>query len=64
MMIMHGKAVRRGLSRSLMVVDLPFGSYEESPQQAFGNAAQVMRETGCGAVQARRRRAWPRRSAS
>ena len=50
MMIMHGKAVRRGLSRSLMVVDLPFGSYEESPQQAFRNAAQVMRETGCGAV--------------
>lgn len=50
MMIMHGKAVRRGLSRALMVVDMPFGSYEEGPQQAFRSAARVMTETGCGAV--------------
>ncbi|MBX3595948.1 MAG: 3-methyl-2-oxobutanoate hydroxymethyltransferase [Rhizobiaceae bacterium] len=50
MMILHGQAVRRGLERSLMVVDMPFGSYEESPQQAFRNASRVMRETGCGAV--------------
>lgn len=50
MMVMHGQAVARGLSRSLMVVDMPFGSYEESPQQAFRNAARLMRETGAAAV--------------
>lgn len=50
MMIMHGKAVRRGLERALMVVDMPFGSYERSPGQAFQNAAQVMARTGCAAV--------------
>ncbi|MER8402552.1 3-methyl-2-oxobutanoate hydroxymethyltransferase [Mesorhizobium sp. M1348] len=50
MMIMHGKAVRRGLERALMVVDMPFGSYEKSPEQAFRNAARVMAETGCAAV--------------
>lgn len=50
MMIMHGKAVRRGLERALMVVDMPFGSYEEGPEQAFRNAALVMAETGCAAV--------------
>lgn len=50
MMIMHAKAVRRGLSRSLMVVDMPFGSYEESPEQAYRNAARIMAETGSGAV--------------
>ncbi len=50
MMIMHGQAVRRGLERALMVVDMPFGSYEESRDQAFRNAARVMAETGCSAV--------------
>jgi 3-methyl-2-oxobutanoate hydroxymethyltransferase len=50
MMIMHGKAVRRGLERALMVVDMPFGSYEESKEQAFRNAATVMRETECEAI--------------
>lgn len=50
MMILHGQAVRRGLSRALMVVDLPFGSYEESPAQAVRYAARVMAETGCAAV--------------
>lgn len=50
MMIMHGKAVRRGLTRSMLVIDMPFGCYEESPQQAFANAARLMRETGAGAV--------------
>ncbi|MPZ12413.1 MAG: 3-methyl-2-oxobutanoate hydroxymethyltransferase [Kiloniellaceae bacterium] len=50
MMILHGKAVRRGLARALMVVDMPFGSYEESREQAFRNAARVMAETGCAAV--------------
>lgn len=50
MMVMHAKAVARGLTQSLMVVDMPFGSYEESPEQAFRNAATLMRETGAGAV--------------
>src|SRR3546814_4270893 len=50
MMILHGKAVRRGLERALMVVDLPFGTYEESPQQALRTSARVMAETGCAAV--------------
>jgi 3-methyl-2-oxobutanoate hydroxymethyltransferase len=50
MMVMHGKAVRRGLERALMVVDMPFGSYEEDRAQAFRNAARLMAETGCAAV--------------
>lgn len=50
LMIMHGAAVVRGSSRALVVVDLPFGSYEESKEIAFRNAARVMKETGCGAV--------------
>jgi 3-methyl-2-oxobutanoate hydroxymethyltransferase len=50
LMILHGKAVMRGSSRALVVVDMPFGTYEESPAVAFRNAVQVMKETGCGAV--------------
>src|SRR5918997_5021298 len=50
LMIMHGRAVMRGAKRALVVVDMPFGSYEESPAQAFHNAARVMQETGCTAV--------------
>jgi len=50
LMIVHGRAVVRGARRALVVVDMPFGSYEESPAQAFRNAARVMKETGCGAV--------------
>lgn len=50
LMIMHGKAVVRGTKRALIVVDMPFGTYEESPNVAFRNAATVMKETGCGAV--------------
>ncbi|KEJ90113.1 3-methyl-2-oxobutanoate hydroxymethyltransferase [Sulfitobacter donghicola] len=50
MMVLHGKAVKRGLKQSMMVIDMPFGSYEEGPQQAFRNAAHLMRETGAGAV--------------
>ncbi|GGO61662.1 ketopantoate hydroxymethyltransferase [Roseovarius pacificus] len=50
MMILHGQAVARGLSTTMMVIDMPFGSYEESPQQAFANAARLMRETGAAAV--------------
>jgi 3-methyl-2-oxobutanoate hydroxymethyltransferase len=50
LMIMHGKAVVRGARRSLVVVDMPFGTYEESPSEAFRNAARVMKETDCGAI--------------
>ena len=50
MMIAHGKAVMRGSSHALVVVDMPFGSYEESPQIAFRNAVRVIQETGCTAV--------------
>ena len=50
MMILHGQAVRRGLTRSMLVIDMPFGSYEQSREQAFANAARLMRETGAGAV--------------
>jgi 3-methyl-2-oxobutanoate hydroxymethyltransferase len=50
LMIMHGKAVVRGAKRALVVVDMPFGTYEESPSVAFRNAARVMKETDCGAV--------------
>tara|TARA_R110002110_G_scaffold63065_5_gene175582 strand:- start:522 stop:1346 length:825 start_codon:yes stop_codon:yes gene_type:complete len=50
MMIAHGTAVMRGTDRALVVVDLPFGSYEESPEVAFRNAVRVIKETGCTAV--------------
>ncbi len=50
MMILHGQAVMRGAKRALVVVDLPFGSYEDSPETAFRNASRVMMETGCQAV--------------
>jgi 3-methyl-2-oxobutanoate hydroxymethyltransferase len=50
MMILQGKAVMRGSSRALVVVDMPFGSYEASKEQAFMNAARAMKETGCGAI--------------
>jgi 3-methyl-2-oxobutanoate hydroxymethyltransferase len=50
LMIMHGRAVMRGARRALVVVDMPFGSYEESPSQAFQNAARVIKETQCGAI--------------
>jgi 3-methyl-2-oxobutanoate hydroxymethyltransferase len=50
LMIMHGRAVTRGAKRALVVVDMPFGTYEESPPVAFRNAARVMKECDCGAV--------------
>jgi 3-methyl-2-oxobutanoate hydroxymethyltransferase len=50
LMILHAKAVMRSSKRALVVVDMPFGSYEESPEVAFRNAARVMQETGCSAV--------------
>lgn len=50
MMILHGRAVARGLQKAMLVIDMPFGSYEESPAQAFANAARIMRETGAAAI--------------
>ena len=50
MMVAHGAAVVRGASQSLVIVDLPFGSYQESPAQAFRSSARVMAETGCAGV--------------
>lgn len=49
-MIMHGQAVTRGAEHALVVVDMPFGSFEESPEIAFRNAARIVKETGCQAV--------------
>ena len=50
MMIAHGAAVMRGSERACVIVDLPFGSYQESPEQAFRSAARVMAETGASGV--------------
>lgn len=50
MMIMHGKAVVRGSSQALVVVDMPFGSYEKSKEQAYDNAVRVLQETDCSAI--------------
>jgi 3-methyl-2-oxobutanoate hydroxymethyltransferase len=50
MMILHGQAVMRGARKAMVVVDMPFGSYEGSAEVAYANAARVMKETGCSAV--------------
>ncbi len=50
MMILHGRAVVRGAAKAMPVIDMPFGSYEEGPQQAFRNASRLMAETGAPAV--------------
>lgn len=50
MMVAHGAAVVRGSYHAAVVVDMPFGTYEASPQQAFASAARVLAETGCAAV--------------
>jgi 3-methyl-2-oxobutanoate hydroxymethyltransferase len=50
MMILHGQAVMRTSKKAFVVVDMPFGSYEASVEQAFHNAARIMKETGCQAV--------------
>ena len=50
MMIAHGAAVVRSTRVAHIVVDLPFGSYQESPEQAFRAAARIVAETGCGSV--------------
>ncbi|HKW41629.1 MAG TPA: 3-methyl-2-oxobutanoate hydroxymethyltransferase [Gemmatimonadales bacterium] len=49
-MIYHTKIVRRGATRAMVVCDLPFLSYQVSPQEAIRNAGRVMQETGCHAV--------------
>lgn len=50
MMVMHGRAVARGLDKAMLVIDMPFGSYEEGSSQAMRNAAHLMRETGAAAI--------------
>ncbi|MEJ2121200.1 MAG: 3-methyl-2-oxobutanoate hydroxymethyltransferase [Alphaproteobacteria bacterium] len=50
MMVSHGASVVRGSDTACVIVDMPFGSYQESPQQAFRNAARIMGETRCQGV--------------
>ena len=50
MMILHGRSVVRGCTKAMVVIDMPFGSYEESPRQAYRNAALLMAETGASSV--------------
>ena len=50
MMLLHGRSVVKGLNRAMAVIDMPFGSYEESPAQAYRNAARLLAETGAPAV--------------
>jgi 3-methyl-2-oxobutanoate hydroxymethyltransferase len=50
MMCAHGAAVVRGSWHAVVAVDMPFGSYEQSPEQAFANASRVLKETGAAAV--------------
>ncbi|WP_167305167.1 3-methyl-2-oxobutanoate hydroxymethyltransferase [Sphingobium vermicomposti] len=50
MMILHGQAVMRGSTKALVAIDLPFGSYERSPEQAFDTASRILMETGAQAV--------------
>jgi 3-methyl-2-oxobutanoate hydroxymethyltransferase len=50
MMICHGAAVVRSTTKALVIVDMPFGTYQQSPENAFMNAARILKETGCNAV--------------
>ena len=50
MMINHGKAVKKACKDAFLVVDMPFGTYENSPEIAFENATRIVQETGCDAV--------------
>lgn len=50
MLIAHGQAVMRKARRSCVLIDLPYGTYEDSPQQAYQSALRLMTETGCDGV--------------
>lgn len=50
MMIAHGQAVMRGASQACVIVDMPFGSYQESKEQAYRNAVRILQETGCDGI--------------
>jgi 3-methyl-2-oxobutanoate hydroxymethyltransferase len=50
MMIAHGAAVVRGSYHSVVIVDMPFGTYEASPEQAFASASRVLKETGAAGI--------------
>ena len=50
MMIAHGQATMRGSQNACVTVDMPFGSYQESKEQAYRNAARLLKETGCSSV--------------
>ncbi|EJK82239.1 3-methyl-2-oxobutanoate hydroxymethyltransferase [Rhizobium sp. AP16] len=50
MMIAHGQGVMRGVQKACVIVDMPFGSYQESKEQAFRNAVRILKETGCDGV--------------
>jgi 3-methyl-2-oxobutanoate hydroxymethyltransferase len=50
MMAAHGAAVVRGSYHAVVVVDMPFGSYEQSPAQAFDSASRLLKETGCAGI--------------
>jgi 3-methyl-2-oxobutanoate hydroxymethyltransferase len=50
MMILHGQAVMRAAKKAMVVVDMPFGSYEGGPETAYANAVRVLKETGCQAI--------------
>lgn len=50
MIIAHGCAVRRGAEKAVIMVDMPYDTYESSPRQAYDNAKRIMDETGCDCV--------------
>ena len=60
MMIAHGGAVVRGSARRMVVVDLPFGSYQGSPEQAFGNAARILPKPAAPRSSSKAARRWPK----
>ncbi len=50
MMILHGQAVMRASRKAMVVIDMPFGTYEGAPETAYANAVRLMKETGASAV--------------